>query len=522
MKSLIKSGIGLALGLLATSAGAQDVSRWQASGPQEAAVRPVGLSQPVRLEPAADVGATSGSFRPITIRAQAADDKTVIIGPVLGAKEPPLKVDPKPLPKDSTVFPPQPQPLSVMPMPSTVWGSMGIMNEGDCGLGDCGLGDCCGPSRCGSPFSNPGCCGPRPQFWFGAEYLMWWQKGQSVPPLVTTSPNSITPAIAAGVLGQPNTSNLYDQIPNPMRSGGRFTFGTWLPNCCNLGIEASFFFLLRQDDTTLFGSNGDPQIALPFVNVAGVPRQASELVSINRPNDGVNSVVQFGTASVHSYSQIWGGDINLRKKWLCGPNYWVDFLAGYRHLNLSEGIDINETFATSQFGTAPSNFAFQGHNGFYTRNEFNGAQIGLDGECRFWNRMFFGMNTKLAMGSVYQIVNIQGSQTILTGPLAGTYPGDLYASPTNMGRYTASRFAVVPEVGLKLGYNISDHCRIYVGYNFLYLSNAVRPADQIDTRVNPNYNFPPVSNVGPRFPAVLFKTSDYFAQGVTFGFQYRW
>src|SRR5947208_701595 len=113
MKSLIKSGICLALYCLATNAGAQEAIRWQPSAPQEAAIRPVGLSQPVRLEPAAEIG----SFRPITVRAQAADDKTVIIGPVL-SKEPPLKVERQPLPKDTGPFPPQPTPFSVTPMPS--------------------------------------------------------------------------------------------------------------------------------------------------------------------------------------------------------------------------------------------------------------------------------------------------------------------------------------------------------------------------------------------------------------------
>ena len=49
----------------------------------------------------------------------------------------------------------------------------------------------------------------------------WWMKGDSTPPLVTTSPNG-TASGAAGVLGQPGTSVLYggNGINTAMRSGG--------------------------------------------------------------------------------------------------------------------------------------------------------------------------------------------------------------------------------------------------------------------------------------------------------------
>ena len=50
----------------------------------------------------------------------------------------------------------------------------------------------------------------------------------------------------------------------------------------------------------------------------------------------------FRSASVQSFSQAWGGEVNLRYKWHCGPNYWIDILGGYRHFNLAEGITITE------------------------------------------------------------------------------------------------------------------------------------------------------------------------------------
>src|SRR5262245_8106792 len=48
----------------------------------------------------------------------------------------------------------------------------------------------------------PGCV------WASAEYLLWWTKGDRLPPLLTTSPVG-TPLANAGVLGRPGTSVLF-------------------------------------------------------------------------------------------------------------------------------------------------------------------------------------------------------------------------------------------------------------------------------------------------------------------------
>ena len=54
------------------------------------------------------------------------------------------------------------------------------------------------------------------------------------------------------------------------------------------------------------------------------------------------------------------------------------------------------------------------------------------------------------------------------------------------GRFVRSVFAVLPEAAVKVGYRFRDRSRFYVGYNFLYLSDAVRPGDQVDTTVDPS------------------------------------
>src|SRR5215831_18765845 len=48
----------------------------------------------------------------------------------------------------------------------------------------------------------PGC------LWAEAEYLLWWMKGASLPPLITASPAG-TPSTQAGVLGAPTTTVVF-------------------------------------------------------------------------------------------------------------------------------------------------------------------------------------------------------------------------------------------------------------------------------------------------------------------------
>ena len=46
------------------------------------------------------------------------------------------------------------------------------------------------------------------------------------------------------------------------------------------------------------------------------------------------------------------------------------------------------------------------------------------------------------------------------------------------------RFAVLPEFGFDVGYQLTSRWRSFIGYNFLYISDVARPGNQIDGGVN--------------------------------------
>jgi hypothetical protein len=62
-----------------------------------------------------------------------------------------------------------------------------------------------------------------------------------------------------------------------------------------------------------------------------------------------------------------------------------------------------------------------------------------------------------------------------------------------------------------------------VGYSLIYWSRVVRPGDQIDLDVNPDYLPPATTPVtGPARPRFVFRESDFWAQGLSVGGDLRW
>jgi len=55
----------------------------------------------------------------------------------------------------------------------------------------------------------------------------------------------------------------------------------------------------------------------------------------------------------------------------------------------------------------------------------------------------------------------------------------LLALTSNIGRNTQYRVTAIPEGEFKLGYNLTRNILVSLGYNFVYWSSVVRPADQI-------------------------------------------
>jgi hypothetical protein len=161
---------------------------------------------------------------------------------------------------------------------------------------------------------------------------------------------------------------------------------------------------------------------------------------------------------------------------------------------------------------------------FNTQNQFYGLQLGAETELRHgpWYATATG---KVALGTVTHVADIAGSTVFTVPGLMTGSPGGLLAQPTNTGHFSHNRFAVLPEIGLKVGYQVNDNLRVYAGYNLLYLSKAVRPENLIDRTVNVT-QLPsvigPGTLTGPARPMFNFKDTDFWAQGVSCGLEIRY
>ncbi len=379
---------------------------------------------------------------------------------------------------------------------------------------NCGTcGDCCVPG-CGLCH---GCCSDGSAFWVSGEYLLWWTNGIRTPPLLTTSPPG-TPTTTAGVIGAPGTSVLIGgTLDQGSFSGGRISGGWWFDEEHIWGIDGTFFALDQRTNTFSDSSFGTPILVRPFFNVApGTNAEFGELVAF----PGILA----GTATVTTKSELWGADADLRRQILCWNDLHVDLLAGFRYLRLDESLGITENLLVTSPG-ALTGSTIVVRDSFGTKNEFYGGQIGAEAEWH-WGNWYVDAIGKVGLGENHQTVDINGSTTFtLPTGLVTTQPGGLLALPTNIGHYTHNSFAVLPEAGIKLGYQFTPHIRAFVGYNFMMLTDAVRPGDQIDRVINTTQlptSAGPGTLVGAARPAFALHESDFWAQGVDFGIEFRY
>ena len=368
-------------------------------------------------------------------------------------------------------------------------------------VGGNGGSGCCDP--CGS---SDGACGCRPHFWVRGEFMVLSATKQNAPPLATSGSSATQLPLGGGGM------DLFDgdSLPHSPFPGGKLNLGFWFPNHSDWGFDVTGFFLNQRQTNFSASSNGTTFLGQPYFDVGPTPaptntEQAGIVAGGGTP----------GSISINAQTRAWGFDPEIRRKLWDGSTFWLDGLIGYRYFRLQDDIDMA---SGSNLGGGASSFT-QDH--FGTRNEFNGFQLGLDGEWRFRPRWSIGVTAKVAMGDLYEQIHVNGSTTqSFNGQILQTGNG-FYTQPTNSGNFSKHQFSVLPEFGARLNFDVTDHLRIYAGYNAMFLSNVVRAGDQIDRNIN-GLQLIGAPLTGAPAPSVLFKRSDFWAQGVNVGLEYHY
>jgi hypothetical protein len=386
-----------------------------------------------------------------------------------------------------------------------------------------------------APVADLSCSqGGVPRFWASADYLHLWIQDGPVPiPLVTTGPDNV---LFSGVPGQPGTVNLFPsdgRLDYGDLSGWRVNVGAWLDDAGCLGIEAGGFGTERGSTSfRLAGdANGQPFFGRPFVN-ALTGENNIYFVSQNFADPALDANLT-GALAIDSTTRIWGWEVSGVTS-LCRERYFKsEAIAGFRYIDLDESLRFAEVLRS--LGGAGGGFflgapvdpseAIASFDSFQTRSRFYGAQIGARAE---WRRgcILLGLAGKMAFGVSHQELTVSGgtARVDAAGNVVATTPGGVYALSSNIGRRSHDDFAVVPEVGVNLGYEVRDGIILRLGYNFLYLSSAARPGQHIDPVINPGLvpSDATFGAAGPDRPHAAIDNTNFYAHGLNLGVELRY
>jgi hypothetical protein len=270
---------------------------------------------------------------------------------------------------------------------------------------------------------------------------------------------------------------------------------------------------LEDGGVTYFNaSDGEPILGRPFFNVL-LDREDAQLVAFP-------GVTTDGRIRINIHNDLFGADAAARLLWHDAGDARLYLLGGYQFTRLDDSLAIHNVQTSIDPQSAiPVGTILDVADNFRTQNEFHGGQFGFlaTAASGCWTVDLAG---RVALGNLRERAVIQG-RTLVTVPDSPTIELDsgLLAQPTNSGQFERDRPAFIPQLDLKLGYRVGPGCQIQFGYSFLYWSNVLLAADQIDRRINPSQNPGPI--IGEELPEYRFRRSDFWAMGLSLGVECR-
>lgn len=344
----------------------------------------------------------------------------------------------------------------------------------------------------------------------GSFLLLWASDANLNIPIATGGPS-------LGVIGRPGTSILaggrnvdYGTLP-----GFKIAVGRMMPGS-NVGFELAGFYLGNDTRTTTVGPTGATVLARPFFDPTTRQENVRVIASPGAFTGGIRVSSGIGAAGFETNAFVRTRDT--------GP-FTLDLLMGFRYLQHNEDLTIVDTSSVLAGGTTAINGVGLANGAtvavsdiFNATNIFYGGQVGAKfGFGR--GGLFLDLTGKVAIGGVYQRMNVDGSTVATGAPFpapVGTAGGFLTSNGLN-GVRTDGRFAVMPEGNLQLGYQFTSWLNAFAGYQVTYLSAAARPSEQVTRNLTVNGLPTAPTYRRPATQAVGINDGDLWLHGFNFG-----
>jgi hypothetical protein len=327
-----------------------------------------------------------------------------------------------------------------------------------------------------APPPAPEDCRPLGRWWISPSFEFAWMPSQPAPANIRLR----VPAPGGGTIPGP-VLPIAGQSANTLQAGFGLAGGWWFNDRNTRGVEASFF-------TTSGGYTTFDALALGMLVLFPDGAGSAPQIIVFPPGFPIT-----GIFPVTLSTWFIGTDVNYRHNLYCGPCARLDLIAGYRFAYLEDELFLGEV-------ADGSNTDYR-HNRFAAMNPFHGGQVGLAGEYR-GDRWYVAGAAKVALGAVNPHVCASG---LFLGAEGNTGLGNGgYAELASLTSSSGSRFAVLPTMNVQLGRQVGEHARLFVGYSFQYLSQAVRLGDVLN----------------PATPGIQF--TDFWVQSLSLGFELRY
>jgi len=244
-----------------------------------------------------------------------------------------------------------------------------------------------------------------------------------------------------------------------------------------------------------------------------------------------------GSIAVTTSTSLYGGELNLRGVGMKIGNVDFGSLAGVRYLYFKDELAaLNNVRFFQPAGIPPTSadataslsrdLTFSTVDRVRVWNNFVGPQVGFDADAKFAG-FFINARIKAAVGPVFQTGQVASTTTVVNNdptrpsPAGLANAGGLLSGPGDIGSHTRTRYGFVPELNLKVGYQVLNGLRVYAGYDGLYMGHMARAGVSTTTNsLSTSVTAPGGTNsFGASQPSFRLADQDAWVQGLSMGFE---